>query len=186
MDQGTRDAATAGASVLRIGDRGVDVVQGVGLGVQGDEAPLREVHQFHEVVVGADEVADHVDLAGDDLDGVEVERAAVADDEVRPAVGEQRRRLLLRPGLADEVEDDLRAAVRDLATWSTCAPSASTVWWAPICSASSRASGFGSTVISVAVSARSDWMPMCPSPPAPTTTQWVPGYSSGSGLRTAW
>ena len=42
------------------------------------------------------------------------------------------------------------------------------------------------TTIRVAVSAARHWMPMCPRPPAPMTTQVVPGYSSGIALRTAW
>ncbi len=38
----------------------------------------------------------------------------------------------------------------------------------------------------VAVMARRDWMPMCPSPPAPITTQVDPGNSSGTAFFTAW
>ena len=41
-------------------------------------------------------------------------------------------------------------------------------------------------MIVVAVSAARHWMPMWPSPPAPISTQVVPGYSSGIALRTAW
>src|ERR1700759_3772542 len=50
-------------------------------GVEGDLAGLREDHELREVVVGAHDVADHVLLAGDEVQGRSPELAAVAEHE---------------------------------------------------------------------------------------------------------
>src|SRR5579859_3168279 len=61
-------------------------------------------------------------------------------------------------------------------TASTCPPSATTVWCAPIWPASFSASGLRSTTtIVVAVSAARHWTPIWPRPPAPITTAVVIG-----------
>src|SRR4029077_18743763 len=71
-------------------------------------------HQFHQVMVGTDKVADDVDLPGNDVDGRQVDVAAVADDVVRAATPQQLWCQSFSPGLADEVEDDVRPAGGDV------------------------------------------------------------------------
>ena len=96
--------------------------QRVGLGVQRDVARLGQHHQLGEVVVRADEVADDVDLRGDDVDRRDADRAAVADHEVRPGAPQHPRTIDFGPLLGDEVDDDLgtepaRQVQRSRATW---------------------------------------------------------------------
>src|ERR1700753_2560412 len=65
--------------VVECFDRGV---QRVGLGVQRDLPRLSQGHQLGQLVVGTDDVADDVAFGGDDVQRRDVQRAAVADDEV--------------------------------------------------------------------------------------------------------
>src|ERR1700744_3401606 len=83
-NEGLRDengpaADAPGVEVVERFDRGV---QRIGLGVQGDLAGLGQGHQLGQLVVGPDDVADDVALGGDDVQRRDVQRAAVADDEV--------------------------------------------------------------------------------------------------------
>ena len=66
-------------------------------------------HQVAQVVVRPDEVADEVDLGGDDVDGRDVDVLAVADDVVVAGPAQHRDSLGGRTALADEVDDDLGA-----------------------------------------------------------------------------
>ena len=69
----------------------------------------REDHQLLQVVVGADQVADEVDLGGDDVDGRDVDVLAVSDDEVVPGAPKHGDTLFGRTALADEIEHGLGA-----------------------------------------------------------------------------
>src|SRR5262249_37866253 len=62
-----------------------------------------------QVVVGADDVADDVPLGGDDVQGRDVELAAVADDEVRAGLAGHRPPVVLGAPLGDEVEHHVGA-----------------------------------------------------------------------------
>src|ERR1700677_2046551 len=84
---GDEDGAAADAAGVEVGEGVGGGGQGVGLGVEGDLAGLGEGHQLGELVVGADDVADDVALGGDDVQGRDGDRAAVADDEVGAAGG---------------------------------------------------------------------------------------------------
>src|SRR5579883_126677 len=64
----------------------------------------REGHQFDQVVVVTDQVADEVDLVRDDVDGGHVEVAAVADDIVRTGLPQHCYRFLLRASLTNKVD----------------------------------------------------------------------------------
>jgi hypothetical protein len=64
---------------------------------------------FGEVVVFANQVADDASLGGDDVDGRDVDRAAVPDDETRASPSRQVPAQRLRPPLRNEVEDDFGA-----------------------------------------------------------------------------
>src|SRR3954465_4687462 len=95
---------------------GVEVVQGVDglvqrvlLRVQSDPACLREHHEFGQVGVGADDVADDVPFGGDDVRRGDAQLAAVADDEVGAARCGHVPAVHLRALLRDVVEDDVRA-----------------------------------------------------------------------------
>src|SRR5277367_1775217 len=84
------DGAPADAAGVEVGEGVGGGGQGVGLGVQGDPAGLGEGHQLGQLVVGADDVADDVPLGGDDVEGRDVHRAAVADHEVGAGPGGHR------------------------------------------------------------------------------------------------
>src|SRR5690606_40160754 len=77
-------------AVVEIGDGGLEVVERVLLGVQVDRAAAGQRHQVAQVVVGADQVADEVDLGGDDVDGRHVDVLAVADDVVVAGAAQHR------------------------------------------------------------------------------------------------
>src|SRR5215212_3002518 len=162
---------------------GVEVVQGVHgavqrvlLGVQGDLSGLREHHQLGQVGVGADDVADDVLLAGD-----EVQRR---DEPLAPVMCQAS---ISAPCSATKSSTTVAPPPVMSLTAATWSPSATTVSSAPISAARRSASGFLSTTITrVPVSALRHWMPMCPRPPAPCTTAVVPGGSSGTAFRTAW
>ena len=62
------------------------------LRVQVHRAPRRECHQVAQVVVGPDQVADEVDLGGDDVDRRHVDVLAVADDVVIARAAQHRAR----------------------------------------------------------------------------------------------
>src|ERR1700747_2184516 len=78
------DGAAAYAAGVEVGEGFQRGLERVGLGVQGDLAVLGQHHQLGQLVVGSDDVADDVALGGDDVQGRDGQRAAVADDEVRP------------------------------------------------------------------------------------------------------
>src|SRR6266851_5758495 len=158
------DGAAANPAGVEIGEGFRRGAQRVSPGVQGDLAGLRQHHELGELVVGPDDVADDVALGRDDVQGRDVQGAAVPDDEVRPC-----------PATKSSTTSAPAPPVRSL-TASTWPPSATTVCCAPSCSASLSASALRSTtMILVAVSAARHWTPMWPSPPAPMSTQVVPG-----------
>ena len=103
------DRPAADVAGVEIGDGGLEVVERVLLGVQVDRAAGGQRHQVAQVVVGADEVADEVDLGGDDVDGRHVDVLAVADDVVVARPAQHRDALSRRAALADEVDDRLGA-----------------------------------------------------------------------------
>src|ERR1700722_9337217 len=103
------DGAPADAACVEVGEGVVGGVERVRLGVQGDPAGLGEGHQLGQLVVGADDVADDVALGGDDVEGRDRDRAAVADDEVGPARRGHVPGVHLGALLGHEVEHDLRA-----------------------------------------------------------------------------
>ena len=70
--------------------------------------PGGQGHQLAQVVVGADQVADEVDLGGDDVDRRDVDVLAIADDVVVAGPAEHPHALRGRAALADEVDDRLR------------------------------------------------------------------------------
>ena len=136
-----------------------------------------QAHQLGEVVVGPDQVADtlrSVEMMS--VVGIST-LAAVADDVVecrrpwsssrrRPARPSRRRmsKTTSAPSVG-HLDHLVRVAFLDL----------NGLVGAPISLARSRASSLGSTTImSVGVIALRHWMPMCPRPPAPITTAFVP------------
>ena len=101
-----------------------------------------EHHQVGQVVVGADQVADEVDLGGDDVDRRDVDVLAVADDVVVAGPAQHRDALGGRAALADEVDDGLGAVpAGQVEHLLDVVPSATTPWSAPIAAASSSAVG---------------------------------------------
>src|ERR1022692_4552861 len=106
---GDEDGAAADPAGVEIRQRIRRGIQRVGPGVQGDLARLGQHHQLGEVVVGADDVADDVPLGRDDVERRDVQRAAIADDGVRPGRGGHRPAVGLGALLRDEVEHDLGA-----------------------------------------------------------------------------
>src|SRR6516225_7858297 len=112
---GDEDRPAADAARVQVGEGVRGGVQGVGPGVQGDLAGLRERHQLGQVVVGADDVADDVPLGGDDVQRRDVQRAAVADHVVRAGRRGHVPSVHLGALLGHEVEHDVRAlAVRQV------------------------------------------------------------------------
>src|SRR5687767_9019872 len=76
---GDEDRPGAGQPALvEVVEGVVGRLQGVRPGVEGDLALGGQGHQLGQVVVGPDDVADDVALAGDDLDGRDLDLAAVA------------------------------------------------------------------------------------------------------------
>ena len=72
--------------------------------MQGDLARLGKNHQLRELVIGADDVPDDVALGGDDVEGRDADRAAVADDVVGASPARHREPVVLRALLGDEVK----------------------------------------------------------------------------------
>src|SRR5690349_4126706 len=103
------DRAAAYAARVEIADRFHGGVQRVRLGVQRDLARLGEDHQLGKVGVRADDVADDVAFGGDDVQRRDLDRAAVADHEVRAGRPRHREAVLLGALLGDEVEHDVGA-----------------------------------------------------------------------------
>src|SRR6266508_5180566 len=106
---GDEDAAALEAAAVQVVHGVVDRVERADAGVQLHLALGGEDHQLGQVVVGADQVADHVPLGGDDVDGRDVDGAAVADDVVRVGPAGHVPPVDLRAPLADEVDHDLGA-----------------------------------------------------------------------------
>src|SRR6476659_1907074 len=106
---GNQDGAAAHPARVEIVNRPLEFLQRVLAGVQLDLALCGEHHQLLQVVVGADQVADEVDLGGDDVDGGDVDVLSVSDDEVVPGAAQHGDTLFGRPALADEIEDGLGA-----------------------------------------------------------------------------
>ena len=106
-------------------------------------------HQVAQVVVGADQVADEVDLGGDDVDRRDVDVLAVADDVVvaGPAQHRARPRAVAPPSPTKSTTASAPLPPVSSSTCSTWVPSATTPWSAPIATASLSASGLRSTTI---------------------------------------
>ena len=121
----------------------------VGLGVQRNVARLGQHHQLGKVAVRADEVADDVDLRGDDVDRRDADRAAVADHDNPAGTGEPYRGTDFGPLLGDEIDDDLGTEparqVQDLVDLAAVGRTSSS---APSSLASTNTSGLRSTTIS--------------------------------------
>src|SRR6201746_206510 len=100
---GDEDGASADVAVVEIGDGRLEVVELILLRVQGDRTAGGQRHQVAQVVVGPAEVADEVDLAGDDVDGRHVDVLAVPHDVVVSGAPQHGDALTGRPALADEV-----------------------------------------------------------------------------------
>src|SRR4029450_13431203 len=84
---GDKDGAgTWKSSVVQVVEGVVGRLQRVGPGVEGDLVLGGQGHQLGQVVIGPDGGADGVALGGDDLDGRDLDLAAVADHEVRPGL----------------------------------------------------------------------------------------------------
>src|SRR4051794_7696386 len=94
-------AHTAGVEVVEGVERGI---QRVLLGVQRDLPGLGQHHQLGEVVVGADDVADDVLLAADEVQRRDPQLAAVADDVLRAGGGGHLPGVVLPALLGHEVE----------------------------------------------------------------------------------
>src|SRR5450756_867031 len=109
-------AAAVQAAVPQVGECRVDFLEAVLACLELDLASRGQGHELRQFGEAAHETADHTDLARDDLDGGEVNAAAVPDHEVRTSHFEHRRPLHRRTLLTDEVEHGLHAfAARELA-----------------------------------------------------------------------
>ena len=87
----------------------VHVVERVRLRAQDDVAAAVQLQQLPEVDPGADEVARDDALVRDQVHGVDVDLAAVADQREDAAAREQLEPEVVRALGADDVEDDVRA-----------------------------------------------------------------------------
>src|SRR5215469_7924198 len=103
------DRAAAHADRVQVGEGLRCGPERVGPGVQGHLAVLGQDHQFGEIVVGPDDVADDVPLGGDDVQGRDVELAAVADDEVGAGLAGHLPPVVLGSPLGDEVKHHVGA-----------------------------------------------------------------------------
>src|SRR5438128_11708857 len=102
-----QDAPAPEPALVEVGQCVTECVQRVRRGVKVDLPPCGQDHELHQVVVGADQVADEVDLGRDDVDGRDVHDTPVADHEVTAGAPEHHQPRLDCATLADEVEDDL-------------------------------------------------------------------------------
>src|SRR5262245_33334836 len=120
---GDQDGAAAHSPRVEIVYCSLEFVERVFVGVQCDLAPGRQHHQLLQIVVRAHQVADEVDLGGDDVDRGNVDVLAVSDDEVVPGTAQHGHTLFGRSSLTDEVEDGLRTVpsgeVEDLLNMTT-------------------------------------------------------------------
>ena len=97
------------ASGVEVVHGGVDSVERVRPRVELHFALRGQHHQLGEVVVTADQIANDASLAGDDVDGRDVDRAAVPDDEVGAGPSRQVPAQRLRPLLRNKIENDIGA-----------------------------------------------------------------------------
>src|SRR3954469_18378532 len=109
LRSGNEDGSAADLARVEIGECVGGGVQRVGLGVQGDLPALRQHHELGQLVVRADDVADHVALGRDDVQRGHLQLAAVPDHRVRPAGCGHGEALVLRALLGHEVEHDVGA-----------------------------------------------------------------------------
>src|SRR4029079_15106317 len=106
---GNQDRAAAHPARVEIVNRPLEFLQRVLARVQLHLALCGEHHQLLQVVVRADQVADEIDLGGDDVDRRNVDVLAVTDDEVVPGATKHGDTLFGRTSLADEIEHRLGA-----------------------------------------------------------------------------
>lgn len=97
------------APVIEVVHGVVDGIERVALGAKRHSPLRREGHELDEIVVGANKVADEVDLGRDDVDGWHLQHPSVADELIRPGPTEHRYAIFLGPALADEVEHGFAA-----------------------------------------------------------------------------
>src|SRR4029077_13768317 len=106
---GNQNGAAAHPARVEIVNGPLEFLQRVLAGMQLHLALRGQYHQLRQVVVRADQVADEVDLGGDDVDGGDVDVLAVSDDEVVPGATQHGDTLFGRTALADEIEHGLGA-----------------------------------------------------------------------------
>src|ERR1700730_1355050 len=106
---GDEDRASAHPARVEIVEGLLEVLQQIRRRAQRDFPLRRKGHQLLQVVVRAHQVADEVDLGGDDVDGRDVDVLAVSDDEVVTGAPKHGNTLFGRSALADEVEHGLGA-----------------------------------------------------------------------------
>src|SRR4029077_8061821 len=107
---GNQNGAAAHPARVEIVNRPLEFLKRVLARVQLHFALCGEHHQLLQVVVRGDQVADEVDLGGDDVDGGDVDVLAVSDDVVVPGATQHGDTLVGRPAFADEIEHGLGAA----------------------------------------------------------------------------
>src|SRR5450631_519836 len=112
---GDENAAASQPAGIQVVHGVVHRLQRVGLGEHGDPAGGVQGHQLNEVVVAADQVPDDVALGRDHVDGRDVDRPAIPDDEVAACPSGHCPAVALRALLPHEVQDHLGAhSVRHL------------------------------------------------------------------------
>jgi len=87
LARGHEDTAAVEASALEVVHGIVDGVERVALGTERHSTLRRQGHELDEIVVGADKVAEEVDLGRDDVDRWHLEQAEAGRRYVRSLSG---------------------------------------------------------------------------------------------------
>src|SRR3982074_3285460 len=85
-----QDAPAPEPALVEVGQCFTECVQRVRRSVKFDVSPCGQDHELHQVVVGADQVADEVDLGRDDVDGRDAHGTPVADHDVTAGAPQHR------------------------------------------------------------------------------------------------
>src|SRR6202165_4835088 len=109
VGSGHEDGPSPYLAGVEVVDGRLEAVEGVLHGVQMDRSAGGEHHQLAQVVVRADEVADEVDLVGDDVDRWDVDVLAVAHDVVVAGTAEHLDSFAGGAALTDEIDHRFRA-----------------------------------------------------------------------------
>src|ERR1700694_305865 len=109
VGSGREDGPSPYLAGVEVVDGRLEAVEGVLHGVQMDRSAGGEHHELDQVVVRTDEVADEVDLIGDDVDRRNVDVLAVAHDVVVARTAEHLHTLAAGPPLTDEIDHCFRA-----------------------------------------------------------------------------